>query len=119
MEVEGSPKFSTPKKGEEPVNPQLVEHVRSLQTSKLKQILVTITKEMDARHVPHGNPSKPDASGSQPHDVSSILHSLIKEGTLGTNIPKLPVFSGEMLRHLMTSGLMNCRPSGRLTVSQP
>ena len=37
---------------------------------------------MEARHVPHRGPSKPDASGSQPHDVSSILDSLIKEGPL-------------------------------------
>ena len=86
MEVEGSPQFSTPK-GEEPVIPQLAEHIKSLQTSELKQILATLSKEMDTRHVPHGSPSKPDASGSQPHDVSSILHSLIKEGVLRTNIP--------------------------------
>ena len=52
---------------------------------------------MDDRHVPHKSPSKPDASGPQPHDVSSILHSLIKEGALRTNISKLSVFSGEML----------------------
>ena len=43
----------------------------------------------------HGSPSKSDASGSQPHDVSSILHSLIKEGALKTNIPKLSVLSWE------------------------
>ena len=30
--------------------------------------------------------------------MSSILHSLIKEGTLRTNIPKLSVFSGERLK---------------------
>ena len=54
---------------------------------------------MDARHVPHRSPSKPDnASGSHAHEVSSILHSLIKEGTLRTNIPKLSVFSGEMMK---------------------
>ena len=49
-------------------------------------------------HVPHKGPSKPDASGPQPHDVSSISHSLIEEEALRTIIPKLTVFSGEMLK---------------------
>ena len=98
MEAEGSPHFSTPKKGEEPVIPQLAEHIKSLQTSELKQILAAICKEMDARHVPHRNPSRPDASGSHAHEVSSILHSLIKEGALRTNIPKLSVFSWGMMK---------------------
>ena len=53
---------------------------------------------MDDKHGTHKSHSKPDASGSQPRDVSSILHSLIKEGALRTNIPKLSVFSGEMLK---------------------
>ena len=60
--------------------------------------MAPISKEMDDRHVTHKDPSKPDASGNHPHDVSSILHSLIKEGALRTNIPKLSVFSGEMLK---------------------
>ena len=98
IEAEGSPQFSTPKKGEEPVIPQLVEHFKSLQTSELKQIMTTISKEMDARHEPYGSSSKPEASRSQHQDVSSILHSLIKEGALRTNIPKLSVFSGERLK---------------------
>ena len=98
MEAEGSPHFSTLKKGEEPVIPQLAEHIKLFQTSELKQILAAISQEMDARHVPHRSPSKPDASGSQAHEVSSILHSLIKEGALRTNIPNLSVFSGEMMK---------------------
>ena len=81
-----------------PVIPQLVEHFKSLQTTELKQILAAISQEMDTRHVPQRSLCKPDASGSQPHDVSSILHSLIKEGALRSNIPKLSVFSGEMLK---------------------
>ena len=60
--------------------------------------MTAISKEMDDRHVTHKSPSKPDASGSQTQDVSSILHSLIKEGALRTNIPKLSVFRGEMLK---------------------
>ena len=53
---------------------------------------------MDARHVPQDSPSKPDGLGSHPQDVSSILHSLIKEGALRTNIPKFLVFSGERVK---------------------
>ena len=98
MEVEGSPQFSTPKKGEEPAIPQLAKNIKTLQTFELKQLMAAISKEMDDRYVSHKSPSKPDASGSWPHDVSSILHSLIKEGALRTNIPKLSVFSGEMLK---------------------
>ena len=75
-----------------------MEHFKSLQTSEMKQIMTAISKEMDARHEPHGSPSKPDASGSQHQDVSSILHSLIKEGALKMNIPKLSVFSWERLK---------------------
>ena len=53
---------------------------------------------MEARHVPYRSPTKPDASVSSAHEVSSILHSLIKEGALRTNIPKLSVFNGEMMK---------------------
>ena len=99
-ETEGAvgPQFSTPKKGDDPVIPQLMEHLKSLQTSELKQILTALNRELDARHVPQDSPSKPDALGSHHQDVSSILHSLIKEGALRTNIPNLSVFSGERLK---------------------
>ena len=60
--------------------------------------MAALTREMDARHVPRDIPSKPDGLGSTPHDVSSILHSLIKEGALRTNIPKLSIFSGERVK---------------------
>ena len=59
--------------------------------------MTAFTREMDARHEPYGSPSKPDALGSQHQNVASILHSLIKEGSLRNNIPKLSVFSGERL----------------------
>ena len=120
MEEETSAQFPTPKKGG-PVIPQLVGHFKSHQMFELKQLMTAISKEMDDRHVTHKSPSKPDASGFQPQDVSSILYSLIKEGALRTNIPKLSVFSGEILKGeaSLSSGLMNCRPSGRLTASQP
>ena len=70
MEAEGSPQFSTSKKGEEPLIPQMAEHIKTLQTLELKQIMEAISKEMDNRHVPHKGPSKPDVSGLQPYDVS-------------------------------------------------
>ena len=54
IEAEGPPQFSTPKKGEDPVILQLVEHFKSLQTSELKQIMTALTREMDARHEPQG-----------------------------------------------------------------
>ena len=39
--------------------------------------------------------SRQDASLGLAHDVSSILQTLLKEGALRTNIPKLSAFSGE------------------------
>ena len=70
-----------PKRGEDPVIPELVTHFKSLQTKELKQIMVALTREMDARHGPRASPSKPDGLGSHHQDVSSILHSLIMGGT--------------------------------------
>ena len=60
--------------------------------------MAALTREMDARHVPRDIPSKPDGLESNPQDVSSILHSLIKEGAPRTNIPKLSIFSGERVK---------------------
>ena len=60
--------------------------------------MAALTREMDARHVPRDIPHKPDGLESNPQDVSSILHSLIKEGALRTNIPKLSIFSDEMVK---------------------
>ena len=99
-ELEGAegPPTSTPRKGEDPVIPELVKHFKTLQTNELKQLMAALTREMDARHVPRDIPSKPDGLGSTPQDVSSILHSLIKEGALRTNIPKLSIFSGERVK---------------------
>ena len=94
---EGLP-TSTPKKGEDPDIPELVKHFKSLQTNELRQIMAALSREMDARHVPRDIPPKPDGFGTTPQDVSSILHSLIKEGALRTNIPKLSIFSGERVK---------------------
>ena len=99
LEAKGSAQFSTCRKGEEPVAPQLAEQIESPQTAELKKILAAISQEMDARQVPNRSPSKPEnASLSQGHEISSILNSLIKEGALRTNISKLSVFSGEMVK---------------------
>ena len=59
--------------------------------------MAALNNEMDARHVPQDSPSKPDALGSHHQELSSILHSLIKEGAPRTNIPKFSVFNGERL----------------------
>ena len=95
--AEGPP-TSTPKKGEDPVIPELVKHFKSLHTNELRQIMAALSREMDARHVPRDIPPRPDGSGPPHQDVSSILHSLIKEGALRTNIPKLSIFSGERVK---------------------
>ena len=77
----------------------LADQIKSLQTEELKQILSAISREMEARHVPNRRPPKPEnMSLTHAHEVSSILHSLIKEGALRTNIPKLSVFSGETVK---------------------
>ena len=49
--------------------------------------------------MPNRSPPKHEnASLNQAHEVSSILHRLIKEGALRTSILKLSVFSGEMVK---------------------
>ena len=100
QDLEGAvgPPTSTPRKGEDPVIPELVKHFKSLQTNELRQIMAALSREMDARHVPRDSPPKPDGFGSTPHDAFSILHSLIKDGALRTNIPKFSVFSGERVK---------------------
>ena len=122
-ELEGAegPPTSTPRKGEDPVIPELVKHFKSLQTTELQQIMAALSSEMDARHVPRNIPSKPNGLGSNPQDVSSVLHSLIKEGALRTNIPKLSIFSGERVkgRPHLSNGHMSYSPSRGLTVSLP
>ena len=83
--------------------------------------MAALSREMDARHVPRDIPPKPDGFGSTHQDVSSILHSLIKEGALRTNIPKLSIFRGERVkgRPHLNNGHMNYSPSGGLIVSLP
>ena len=82
----GPGKHSTPKKGEEPVATALAKQLKTLESQELQQIMSAIQLEMKSRQ---------DSSMGPAHDVSSILHTLLKEGTLRTNIPKLSAFSGE------------------------
>ena len=81
--------------------------------------MAALSREMDARHVPRDIPPKPDGFGPTPQDVSSILHSLIKEGALRTNIPKLSIFSEERVKRRphLNNGLMNYSLSERLIMS--
>ena len=58
-------------------------------TQELHQIVSSLQQEMKSRQ---------DASLSSAHDVSAVLHTLLKVGALGTNIPKLSAFSGEMAK---------------------
>ena len=83
--------------------------------------MAALSKEMDARHVPRDIPPKPDGFGPTPQDVSCILHSLIKEGALRTNIPKLSIFSGGRVkgRPHLNNGLMNYSLLERLIVNLP
>ena len=46
--------------------------------------------------------SRQDASLGSAHDVSSILQTLLKEGALRTNIPKLSAVSGKMVKGVVS-----------------
>ena len=121
LEVKGSAHFSTQKKGQ-PASALLVDQITSIQTEELKHILSAISQEMEARQVPSRIPPKPDnTSMTQAHEVYSILHSLIKEGAFRTNIPKLSVFSGEMVmgKASLEQSSYVLQTPGRHIVSQP
>ena len=60
--------------------------MKQLESQELQKILSAVQTEMRSRQ---------DATFSPVHEVSSILHALLKDGTLRTNIPKLSAFSGE------------------------
>ena len=84
--AEGPQPHSTPKKKAEPLASVLTEQVKQLQSQELQQLLSAVQIEMR---------SSQDTSISPVHEVSSILHTLLKDGALRTNIPKLSAFSGE------------------------
>ena len=84
--AEGPQPHSTPKKKAEPLASVLAEQVKQLQSQELQQLLSAVQIEMRSRQ---------DTSISSVHEVSSILHTLLKDGAFRTNIPKLSAFSGE------------------------
>ena len=84
--AEGPQPHSTPRKKAEPLASVLTEQVKQLQSQELQQLLSAVQIEMRSRQ---------DTSISPVHEVSSILHTLLKDGALRTNIPKLSAFSGE------------------------
>ena len=77
---------STPKRKAEPLASVLTEQRKQLESQELQKILAAVQTEMRSRQ---------DVSFSPVHEVSSILHILLKDGALRTNIPKLSAFSGE------------------------
>ena len=82
----GPGKHSTPKSGEESVATAWAKQLKSLESQELQQIMFAIQLEMKSRQ---------DASMGTAHQVSSNLQTLLKEGSLKINIPKLSAFSGE------------------------
>ena len=79
-------KHSTPERGGELVATALAKQLKFLESQELQQIMSTIQLEMKSRQ---------DASMGPAHEMSSIFQTLLKEGALRTNIPKLSAFSGE------------------------
>ena len=81
----GLGKHSTPQR-EDPVSTALAKKLNSLESQELQQIVSAIQLEMKSRQ---------DVSIGPAHEVSSILQTLLTEGTLRTNTPKLSAFSGQ------------------------
>ena len=77
---------STPKKKTEPVATAPAKEFKHFGSQELQQTLSAIQLEIKSRQ---------DTSVIPVHEVSSILQTLLKEGALRTNIPKLSAFSGE------------------------
>ena len=75
---------STPKKHEVlAAVATLVGNIKKLPLEDLKHVLSTTAHEMEERRIPFRSPSKPPASSlAHGDDLSSVLHSLIKEGAL-------------------------------------
>ena len=82
--AEGPQPYSTPKRKAEPL--VLAEQFKQLKSQELQKILSAIQTEMRSRQ---------DVSISPAHEVSSMLQTLLKDGALRTNIPKMSAFSGE------------------------
>ena len=63
--------------------------MKQLESQELQKILAAVQTEMRSRQ---------DVSFSPAHEVSSILDTLLNDGALRTNIPKLSAFSGERVK---------------------
>ena len=78
---------STPKRKGGPAAPNALSHeLKHMPTQELQQLLTSLQEELRTRQ---------DASMGSVHYVSSVLQTLLKEGALRTNVPKLSAFSGE------------------------
>ena len=88
----GSGTHSNPKKGKNP-DPATVDAManqfKQMTTQELQEIMSALQLEMKSRQ---------NASLGAVQDVSAVLQTLLKEGALRTNIPKLSAFSGEMAK---------------------
>ena len=84
--AEGPHPHSTPIRKAEPLASVLTEQVKQLESQELQKLLSAVQSEMR---------NSPDTSFSPVHEVSSILQTLLKDGALRTNIPKLSAFSGD------------------------
>ena len=85
----GPQPHSTRKEKAEPVASVLTEQMKQLGTQELQKVLSLVQTELRNRQ---------DTSFSPVHEVSSILQTLLKDGTPRTNIPKLSAFSGERVK---------------------
>ena len=80
----------TPKKKGGPAAPKALTHdIKQMPTQELQHLLSSLQQEMRTRQ---------DASMGSAHDVSSVLQTLLKEGALRTNVPKLSAFSGKVAK---------------------
>ena len=78
---------STPKKKGGPAAPNaLAYELKDMPPQELQQLLTSLQQGMRTRQ---------DVSTGSVHDVSSVLQTLLKEGAMRTNVPKLSAFSGE------------------------
>ena len=84
--AEGPQPHSIPKRKAEPLTTVLAEQFKQLESQELQKILSAIQTEMRSRQ---------DVSISPAHEVFSILQTLLKDGALRTNMPKLSAFGGE------------------------
>ena len=87
--AEGLQPHSTPKRKAEPLASVLTEQMKQLGSQELQKVLAAVQSKLRSRH---------DTTFSPVHEVSSILQTLLKDGALRTNIPKLSAFSGERVK---------------------